>query len=178
MKQIAFSIWALKQGLFLSFMIKSLDLCYSNTYSLIVILVIWKSQILGNSEIVVYIDSTIWYHFWVICSWSMSLCLDWLHSQSVASAEMLYENACLFDNSLNTIFSYLPKQRRTGLFSATQTHEVQDLIRAGLRNPVHVAVKERSMEGGSNVAEQKTPLTLNNLYLVCFVILVNCTLTL
>ena len=37
----------------------------------------------------------------------------------------------------------LPKQRRTALFSATQTKDVEDLIRAGLRNPVVVAVKEK-----------------------------------
>ena len=37
----------------------------------------------------------------------------------------------------------LPKQRRTALFSATQTKDVEDLIRAGLRNPVIVAVKEK-----------------------------------
>ncbi len=39
------------------------------------------------------------------------------------------------------ILSLLPKQRRTGLFSATQTKEVKDLARAGLRNPVTVSVK-------------------------------------
>ena len=69
--------------------------------------------------------------------------------------------------SLNTIFSYLPKQRRTGLFSATQTREVEDLIRAGLRNPVHVAVKERLADRSKFMTEQKTPSTLRNLYLVC-----------
>jgi len=39
------------------------------------------------------------------------------------------------------ILSLLPKQRRTGLFSATQTKEVKDLARAGLRNPISVSVK-------------------------------------
>ena len=37
-----------------------------------------------------------------------------------------------FEASINTILRYLPKQRRTGLFSATQTSEVEKLIRAGL----------------------------------------------
>ena len=37
----------------------------------------------------------------------------------------------------------MPKLRRTGLFSATQTKDVEDLIRAGLRNPVLVSVKEK-----------------------------------
>lgn len=48
-----------------------------------------------------------------------------------------------FQASLDTILGFLPKQRRTGLFSATQTHEVENLARAGLRNPVTVSVKER-----------------------------------
>lgn len=46
-----------------------------------------------------------------------------------------------FENSINVILSYLPKQRRTGLFSATQTKEVTSLIRAGLRNPVKISVR-------------------------------------
>ena len=48
-----------------------------------------------------------------------------------------------FHATLNTILGFLPKQRRTGLFSATQTREVENLARAGLRNPVAVTVKEK-----------------------------------
>lgn len=48
-----------------------------------------------------------------------------------------------FHDTLNTILAFLPKQRRTGLFSATQTREVENLARAGLRNPVAVTVKEK-----------------------------------
>jgi len=66
--------------------------------------------------------------------------------------------------SLDEILSYLPKQRRTGLFSATQTREVDDLIRAGLRNPVHIAVKERL--SSDSHCEQRTPSTLHNYYMV------------
>lgn len=61
-----------------------------------------------------------------------------------------------FKTTINTILSYLPRQRRTGLFSATQTTEVTDLIRAGLRNPVLVSVKEKS-----NIS---TPVLLKNFY--------------
>lgn len=61
-----------------------------------------------------------------------------------------------FKTTINTILSYLPRQRRTGLFSATQTTEVTDLIRAGLRNPVLVSVKEK--------ANISTPLLLKNFY--------------
>ena len=78
-----------------------------------------------------------------------------------------------FKETLNTIFSYLPKRRRTGLFSATQTSDVTNLIRAGLRNPVQVRVKE-------NYADQveRTPSSLQNFYTICeydnkFSILIN-----
>jgi ATP-dependent RNA helicase DDX55/SPB4 len=50
-----------------------------------------------------------------------------------------------FEATLNAILGRLPKQRRTGLFSATQTSEVLNLVRAGLRNPVKVEVKVRSL---------------------------------
>lgn len=63
-----------------------------------------------------------------------------------------------FQASINTILSYLPRQRRTGLFSATQTKEVEVLIRAGLRNPVLVSVTEK--------AAQSTPELLTNYYIV------------
>ncbi|ELU07919.1 hypothetical protein CAPTEDRAFT_209893 [Capitella teleta] len=69
-----------------------------------------------------------------------------------------------FQRSLNTILSYLPKQRRTGLFSATQTKELEDLIRAGLRNPVRVAVKERGAHGEE--VNRKTPASLMNYYMI------------
>ena len=69
-----------------------------------------------------------------------------------------------FEQSINTIFSYLPKQRRTGLFSATLTQDVQGLIRAGMRNPVTITVKERHSGTHSDLAP--TPNTLQNYYLV------------
>ena len=66
-----------------------------------------------------------------------------------------------FRESLEAIFKFLPKQRRTGLFSATQTDEIDKLIRAGLRNPCSIQVKQKT-----NLNAQKTPLELNNYYLV------------
>ncbi|CAL9682370.1 unnamed protein product [Knipowitschia caucasica] len=69
-----------------------------------------------------------------------------------------------FETSLNTILSYLPKQRRTGLFSATQTQELEKLVRAGLRNPVRITVKEK---GVADTCTQKTPSRLANFYTVC-----------
>jgi ATP-dependent RNA helicase DDX55/SPB4 len=46
-----------------------------------------------------------------------------------------------FSVALTSILTRLPKQRRTGLYSATQTEEVDELARAGLRNPVRVTVR-------------------------------------
>ncbi|RYP21552.1 hypothetical protein DL765_002188 [Monosporascus sp. GIB2] len=46
-----------------------------------------------------------------------------------------------FKQDLSTIISRLPKQRRTGLFSASMSEAVEGIIRVGLRNPVKVAVK-------------------------------------
>uniref|UniRef100_A0A0B6ZBN1 ATP-dependent RNA helicase n=1 Tax=Arion vulgaris TaxID=1028688 RepID=A0A0B6ZBN1_9EUPU len=67
-----------------------------------------------------------------------------------------------FEASINAILSYLPKLRRTGLFSATQTDEVAKLIRAGLRNPLQIIVKEKTTKDGYN---QKTPALLKNYYM-------------
>ncbi|EUB58514.1 ATP-dependent RNA helicase DDX55 [Echinococcus granulosus] len=69
-----------------------------------------------------------------------------------------------FEPQLNAILGMLPKQRRTGLFSATQTNQLDDLLRAGLRNPVRVVVKEKDV--ASIVHQQRTPSTLENYFLV------------
>ncbi|CAB3365352.1 Hypothetical predicted protein [Cloeon dipterum] len=73
-----------------------------------------------------------------------------------------------FEVALNSILVRLPRQRRTGLFSATQTKEVQALVRAGLRNPVAVAVSEKKMrDAKGNEEQEKTPASLANYYMVC-----------
>lgn len=46
-----------------------------------------------------------------------------------------------FERSLHNIISKLPKQRRTGLFSATMTEGLNNLVKAGLRNPVKITIK-------------------------------------
>ncbi|XP_074473153.1 ATP-dependent RNA helicase DDX55 [Sebastes fasciatus] len=69
-----------------------------------------------------------------------------------------------FEASLNTILGYLPKQRRTGLFSATQTQELEKLVRAGLRNPVRITVKEKGVAAS---VVQKTPSRLLNYFTIC-----------
>ncbi|KAM7263484.1 hypothetical protein ACFE04_001167 [Oxalis oulophora] len=77
-----------------------------------------------------------------------------------------------FQKQVNYIISRLPKQRRTGLFSATQTEAVEELAKAGLRNPVRVEVRaEAKSHNGSSSSQQllssKTPSGLNLEYLEC-----------
>lgn len=74
-----------------------------------------------------------------------------------------------FEEALNNILGFLPKQRRTGLFSATQTDKVEALIRAGLRNPVQVIVREKRTIANSteNQVQKRTPDELSNYYHLC-----------
>lgn len=80
-----------------------------------------------------------------------------------------------FERQLNAIIARLPKQRRTGLFSATQTEAVHALARAGLRNPVRVNVTlNKSGEsgghderGGDATTSQRTPTQLQLWHVEC-----------
>ena len=84
-----------------------------------------------------------------------------------------------FKKQIGSILGSLPKQRRTGLFSATQTEEVKQLARAGLRNPFRVVVRQQFLGGqgsappvgGNQVkvpcAEVRVPSQLTLQYLVC-----------
>lgn len=51
-----------------------------------------------------------------------------------------------FQTTLTRILTHLPKQRRTGLFSATMTDAdaLSELVRVGLRNPARIVVKVQS----------------------------------
>lgn len=51
-----------------------------------------------------------------------------------------------FQQTLTRILMHLPKQRRTGLFSATMTDAdaLSELVRVGLRNPARIVVKVQS----------------------------------
>ena len=42
---------------------------------------------------------------------------------------------------MNTLLSMLPKQRKTGLFSATMPSQLKSFIKVGMRNPYSVDVK-------------------------------------
>lgn len=65
-----------------------------------------------------------------------------------------------FQKQINSIISRLPKLRRTGLFSATQTEAVEELAKAGLRNPVRVEVRAETKSSG-NLTSSKTPSGLH-----------------
>ncbi|KAN0123786.1 P-loop containing nucleoside triphosphate hydrolase protein [Russula decolorans] len=84
-----------------------------------------------------------------------------------------------FQQSLTRILSRLPKQRRTGLFSATMTDAdaMSELVRAGLRNPARVVVKVQSkrpsavdgipVEAGDVIHERRIPSGLKIFGLMC-----------
>lgn len=77
-----------------------------------------------------------------------------------------------FQKQITSILSRLPKLRRTGLFSATQTEAVEELSRAGLRNPVRVEVRTETKPVGNLASSQElaasiTPLGLQIEYLEC-----------
>lgn len=77
-----------------------------------------------------------------------------------------------FQKQLTYIISRLPKLRRTGLFSATQTEAVDELSKAGLRNPVKVEVRVEAkalgdMASTQELASSRTPLGLHIEYMVC-----------
>lgn len=77
-----------------------------------------------------------------------------------------------FQKQLTDIISRLPKLRRTGLFSATQTEAVEELARAGLRNPVRVEVRAETKSNKDSALSQqsassKTPSGLAIEYMEC-----------
>lgn len=79
-----------------------------------------------------------------------------------------------FERNLSSILNYLPKQRRTSLFSATQTTQVEELIKSGLRNPIRVNVNqlnERRSRGKSSDCDinkrLQMPDKLTNYYHIC-----------
>jgi ATP-dependent RNA helicase DDX10/DBP4 len=63
-----------------------------------------------------------------------------------------------FQKDVDAIIEYLPKERQTMLFSATQTKKVSDLARLALRDSEYVAVHE--------AASSATPTTLKQYYTI------------
>eukprot|EP00804_Cyclotella_cryptica_P023593 CCRYP_011938-RA/>CCRYP_011938-RA protein AED:0.03 eAED:0.03 QI:142/0.66/0.5/1/0.66/0.5/4/1048/731 len=77
-----------------------------------------------------------------------------------------------FEVTLTSILSRLPRMRRTGLFSATNTTEVKRLcVKSGMRNPVvvdvAVSVIQNKDSKRSDGKQQATPSTLTNYYVIC-----------
>ncbi|CAK9298687.1 unnamed protein product [Gordionus sp. m RMFG-2023] len=73
-----------------------------------------------------------------------------------------------FMPSLQNILSYLPKQRRTCLFSATLNEQIDGLIKAGLRDPVSVIVRQKmaslSCDPTITLATNSVPASLKCFY--------------
>ncbi|XP_014208548.1 probable ATP-dependent RNA helicase DDX10 [Copidosoma floridanum] len=64
-----------------------------------------------------------------------------------------------FKEAMDNIIGYLPPERQTLLFSATQTKSVKDLARLSLKDPFYVSVHEH--------AATATPEGLQQSYIVC-----------
>ena len=85
-----------------------------------------------------------------------------------------------FEVTLTSILSRLPRMRRTGLFSATNTSGVKKLcVKSGMRNPVvvDVAVSAKQIKGNASIdseqnltkkdqSQQATPSSLTNYYII------------
>jgi len=67
-----------------------------------------------------------------------------------------------FKDDPQKILGRPPKQRRTGLFSASVSEAVGEIVRVGLRNPVKIAVKVKSASGD----DKRTPASLQMSYLL------------
>merc|ERR1711972_789849 len=63
-----------------------------------------------------------------------------------------------FSLDIAAILAAVPKQRRTGLFSATLTSELQRLMKTGMRNPVHVCVRRRPTAPANQTANASEPV--------------------
>ncbi|KAL9072203.1 MAG: hypothetical protein Q9157_005186 [Trypethelium eluteriae] len=99
--------------------------------------------------------------------------LDILSSKHVHCTQSSFEMLILdeadrlldlgFKDDIQKILQRIPKQRRTGLFSASVSEAVDQLIRVGLRNPVRISVKVKSATGAH---DKRTPASLQMSYLV------------
>ena len=67
-----------------------------------------------------------------------------------------------FYSDLQTILQLVPKERRTGLFSASVSEAVNELVRVGMRYPFKISAKVRSKSGE---LDKRTPESLKLYYL-------------
>ncbi|KAK3344329.1 ATP-dependent rRNA helicase spb-4 [Lasiosphaeria hispida] len=71
-----------------------------------------------------------------------------------------------FSQEITRILGYLPKQRRTGLFSASLSEAVERLITVGLLYPHKITVRVKSLKDGGIIQERKTPMSLQMSYII------------
>uniref|UniRef100_A0A8R1Y1K8 ATP-dependent RNA helicase n=1 Tax=Onchocerca volvulus TaxID=6282 RepID=A0A8R1Y1K8_ONCVO len=72
-----------------------------------------------------------------------------------------------FKASMTEILESLPKQRRTGLFSATQAKEMEEIVKFGLRNPTQITITNcGEVLDSIDSVKAISPNTLNNFYMV------------
>ena len=69
-----------------------------------------------------------------------------------------------FKDDLQKILELVPKERRTGLFSASVSEAVDELVRVGMRYPFKISAKVRSQTGA---LDKRTPESLKLCYVVC-----------
>ena len=68
-----------------------------------------------------------------------------------------------FHGDLQKILELVPKERRTGLFSASVSEAVDELVRVGMRYPFKISAKVRSKTGA---LDKRTPESLKLCYVV------------
>ncbi|PPJ55183.1 hypothetical protein CBER1_05408 [Cercospora berteroae] len=68
-----------------------------------------------------------------------------------------------FQSDLQRILDIVPKERRTGLFSASVSEAVDELVRVGMRYPFKISAKVRSRSGA---LDKRTPESLKLYHLV------------
>ena len=72
-----------------------------------------------------------------------------------------------FSTQLDAILHRIPNQRRTGLFSATQSSAVKELVRVGMRNPVVVKVQVKKKDTLQSASKtMQVPESLASFYRV------------
>jgi ATP-dependent RNA helicase DDX55/SPB4 len=69
-----------------------------------------------------------------------------------------------FQTDLQRILDLVPKERRTGLFSASVSQAVNELVRVGMRYPFKISARVRSQQTGA--LDKRTPESLKLCYVV------------
>ena len=72
-----------------------------------------------------------------------------------------------FEVEISYILSKIPKQRRTGLFSATVTSNIENIIKAGMRNPIFIDIKIQNNKSNDifiNENDLKKPISSQGSY--------------